>query len=77
MPKPVKQEFLAELRQRFPSLKKTAASQSLFEIPETTSRIYIRYSKVHPGNRTFFGLRRHDLLTLEGHRSVICFLWDG
>jgi len=77
MPKPVKEEFLGELRRRFPSLKKSATSQSLFEIPETSSRIYIRYSKVHPGNRTFFGLRQTDLRWLEGLRSLICFLWDG
>lgn len=77
MAKPVKQEFLEELRRRFPSLKKSPASQSLFEIPETSSRIYIRYSKVHPGSRTFFGLRQADLRWLEGHRAVICFLWDG
>jgi hypothetical protein len=77
MPKPVKQEFLEELKRRFPSLKKSPASQSLFEIPETSSRIYIRYSKIHPGIRTFFGLRQADLRWLEGHRSIICFLWDG
>ncbi len=76
MPKPVKQEFLDELRRRFPSLKKSSASQSLFEIPETSSRIYIRYSKIHPGSRTFFGLRQSDLRWLEGHKSIICFLWD-
>jgi hypothetical protein len=40
-------------------------------------RIYIRYSKVHPRNQTFFGLRQSDLRSLEGHHSVICFLWDG
>jgi hypothetical protein len=77
MPKPVKNEFLDELKRRFPSLKKTSDSQSLFEIPETSFRIYIRYSKVHPGNRTFFGLRQTDLRWLEGNRSVVCFLWDG
>ena len=77
MPKPAKKQFLDELKRRFPSLKKSPASQSLFEIPETSSRIYIRYSKVHPDSRTFFGLRQADLRWLEGHRSVICFLWDG
>jgi hypothetical protein len=77
MPKPVKQEFLNQLRRRFPSLRKSTTSQSLFEDPETSSRIYIRYSKVHPRNRTFFGLRDADLRWLEGHKSVLCFLWDG
>jgi hypothetical protein len=58
-------------------LKKSDASQSLFEIPETSSRIYIRYSKLHPKNKTFFGLRKTDLHWLEGHKSVLCFLWDA
>ena len=77
MPKLVKEQFLAELRQRFPSVKKAGASQSLFEVPELSARIYVRYSKVHPRNKTFFGLRRSDLQWLEGQRSVICLLWDG
>jgi hypothetical protein len=77
MPRPIKHQFLEELRRRCPSVKKSGASQSLFEIPETSARLYIRYSKVHPRNKTFFGLRRADLRWLEGHNSVICFLWDG
>ncbi len=58
-------------------MKKSGDSQSLFEDPETSSRIYVRYSKIHPRNRTFFGLRDTDLRWLEGHHSVLCFLWDG
>ena len=41
------------------------------------ARIYVRYSKIHPGDRTFYGLREEDLQRLEGHPSVLCFLWDG
>jgi hypothetical protein len=77
MAKLIKQDFLEELKCRYPSLRKSGASQSLFEIPETSFRIYIRYSKIHSGNRTFFGLRQADLRWLEGHNSIICFLWDG
>ena len=77
MAKPAKEQFLSDLRQRFPSVKKLPDSQSLFEVPETSSRIYVRYSKVHPDGRTFFGLRQVDLRQLEGQRSVICFLWEG
>jgi hypothetical protein len=40
-------------------------------------RIYIRYSKLHKGNKTFYGLRARDLRELEGRESFICFLWDG
>lgn len=38
--------------------------------------MYVRYSKLHPNNRTFYGLRKIDLQQLEGHHSLICFLWD-
>jgi len=39
--------------------------------------LYVRYSTLHPRNRTFFGLRDVDLKWLEGHRSLLCLLWDG
>jgi hypothetical protein len=72
-----KERFLLELRARFPSLRKLSSSLSLFQVPESSARIYIRYSKVHDERRTFFGLREIDLKSLEGHPSIICFLWDG
>lgn len=52
-------------------------SQSLYEIGKGACRVYIRYSKVHDKNSTFYGLRQEDLRLLEGHPAVICFLWDG
>jgi hypothetical protein len=58
-------------------LTKLDRSLSLYESPEGKLRIYIRYSKLHGESRTFYGLRRGDLQRLEGHPSVICFLWDG
>ena len=76
MAAPIKESFLAELKQRFPSLKRSPSSQSLFEISDPAVRLYLRYSKLHPGGRTFFGLRSVDLRSLEGHRSILCFLWD-
>ena len=39
--------------------------------------IYTRYSKVHQNSKTFYGLRDCDLKLLEGHPSVICFLWEN
>lgn len=77
MPKSLKQQFLSELTRRYPGLRKRNASQSLFEVPEISLRLYVRYSKLHPHDRTFFGLRRTDLDWLEGCHSLICFLWDG
>ena len=56
--------------------RKLGDSQSLFEIAEGKARLYFRYSKKHPGGRTFFGLRKVDLQLLEGHNGVICFFWD-
>ncbi len=49
----------------------------MFEIGDGLVRVYVRYSKIHTGNRSFYGLRREDLKQLEGFNSVICFLWDG
>lgn len=57
-------------------LRKLPGSQSLFVIGDEAARIYVRYSKVHPDARTFFGLRTVDLQQLEGHNSFICLLTD-
>ena len=71
-----KTEFLKLMVSRYGRLRKLAKSQSLFEIGDGRARVYIRYSKLHPRSRTFYGLREEDLRQLDGHRSVICFLWD-
>ena len=73
----VRAQFLREFRNRFGRLQKLGKSQSLFEVGDGAARIYIRYSKVHSKGQTFFGLRKEDLLQLEGHRSFICFLWNN
>ncbi len=76
MPNPHKAAVLESLRKRFGDLHKIAGSESLFEIGEDAARIYIRYSRVHPGGRTFFGIREVDLRKLEGHNAFLCFLLD-
>lgn len=76
MPNPVKAVFLEELSRRFGIPRKLQNSQSLFEVGEDAVRLYFRYSKKHPGGRTFFGLRKVDLQSLEGHRGILCFLWN-
>lgn len=73
----VRTKFLKEFSNRFGRLHKLGKSQSLFEVGDGAARIYIRYSKVHPRGQTFFGLRKEDLLQLEGHRSFICLLWNN
>src|SRR3990170_8572845 len=76
MAKLAKQEFLDNLERQFGPVRKLPNSQSLFAVVENAALIYVRYSKVHPGGRTFFGLRSVDLLRLEGQNSFICFLLD-
>lgn len=71
-----KNETLDAIRSKFGELRKISGSQSLFIIGDNAARIYFRYSKVHPGGRTFFGLRKVDLQQLRGHNSFICFLLD-
>lgn len=77
MPNVIKADFLKMLQERYGSLRKLEHSRSLYVIGDDAARIYIRYSKVHDGQRTFYGLREDDLRQLEGHPSLICFLWDG
>lgn len=76
MPDNAKAIFLSELAKRYGRLRKLEGSQSLYEIGGGAARVYIRYSKVHGSNRTFYGLRQDDLQALEGHPSIVCFLWD-
>jgi hypothetical protein len=76
MPNQFKIEFLNQLERRFGKTKRLPNSQSLLEIGDGFARIYIRYSKVHDGKRTFYGLRKEDLRQLEGFNSVLCFLWS-
>lgn len=71
-----KPAFLTELSKRYGRPKQLRGSQSLFDVGAGSARIYIRYSKVHTGNRSFYGLRKADLDVLEGPTSLICFLWN-
>jgi hypothetical protein len=72
----IKETFLEQLAERYGTFRKLPRSRSLYELHPSRVRIYIRYSKVHEKNQTFYGLREDDLRQLEGHPSVICFLWD-
>lgn len=76
MPNLFKKTILDELTQRFGTLKKMPESKSLFVVGDDAARIYLRYSKVHGGSRTFFGLREADLRQLEGRNSWVCFFTD-
>jgi hypothetical protein len=73
----LREAFFKELRTRTGSLKKLDRSQSLYEIGNGSCILYIRYSKVHERNSTFYGLRQEDLRLLYGRSSLLCFLWAG
>jgi hypothetical protein len=72
-----KKLFLDNLKRRYGSLHKLERSQSLYEIGDGAALVYIRYSKLHGQNTTFYGLREEDLTRLEGRPSILCFLWDN
>jgi hypothetical protein len=76
MPNVHKANLLAMLRARFGDIRKLGGSESLFALGDDAARVYIRYSKIHPKGRTFFGLRETDLHQLEGHNALLCFLLD-
>ncbi|MBI3636696.1 MAG: hypothetical protein HY216_10895 [Candidatus Rokubacteria bacterium] len=69
--------LLCSLHDRFGAIDALAKSQSLFELGTNGVRIYVRYSRIHGRDKTFYGLRKTDLVSLEGRPSFICFLWDG
>lgn len=70
-----KQSFLLELKKRYGNIHKLDSSLSLYDLGNGAGRIYIRYSKTHSRGQTFYGIRQKDLQKLEGHPSVLCFLW--
>lgn len=72
-----KSKFLEECTSRLGRLSKVGQSQSLYEVGNNVARIYVRYSKTHSKGQTFYGLRKDDLQQLEGHLSIICFLWNN
>ena len=76
MPNLIKLDFVKVLESKYGKLKKLSSSLSLFEIGNGICRVLIRYSKLHPRNQTFYGLRKEDLKQLDGFNSIICFLWD-
>ena len=77
MPNQTKLRFLDELQNRYGMIEKLGDSLSLFGIANSELRIYVRYSKLHPNGKAWYGLRATDFQRLEGYPSVICFLWDN
>ena len=69
-------DFLSSLEREFGRLGRISNSISLFTIRDRI-RLYVRYSKLHKGGATFYGLRGEDLALMEGFPSFIAFLWEG
>ncbi len=76
MPNIHKAALLNSVQEKAGDLHKLPGSNSLFIVGDDLARLYLRYSKVHPDGRTFFGLRDVDLRELAGHNSYICFFMD-
>jgi hypothetical protein len=51
-----KARFMRKLSEQYGPMHKLERSQSLYEIGDGRARIYIRYSKVHGRNRTFYSI---------------------
>jgi len=76
MAKKTREQFIGQLGTMFGELRPLPSSHSMFEIMNGAVHIYIRYSKRHHGERTFYGLRQRDLQALRGHPAFIVFLWE-
>jgi hypothetical protein len=72
-----KPQFLDEPTRRHGSVRRVGKSLSLYEVGDGAAWVYTRYSRVHNGRQTFYGLREEDLRSLQGRPSIICFLWNG
>jgi hypothetical protein len=72
----IKSKFLDNVSSRFGIPRKFGNSRSLFRIEGTDIRLYLRYSKTHAHNEAFYGLRKKDLIEIEGFPSFICLLWE-
>lgn len=72
-----RETFLRELSERAGQLKRLGTSQSLFELGDGQTLVYVRYSRVYEKGNTFYGLREQDLRELDGRTAFIALLWDG
>lgn len=68
-----KQSTLKSLTDRYGPLKKLEAGNSLFSTGSGL-HFYVRYSKLHRGNRGFFGLDKKILRSLVKEDSYVCFV---
>lgn len=69
-----KQKILKALTDQYGPLKKLEAGNSLF-LTGSGLRFYVRYSKLHRGNRGFFGLDKKILRSLVKEDSYVCFVF--
>ena len=76
MPNIAKSNVMAALSEQFGPLRPLPGSHSLYSVAGDAARIYIRYSKVHQGGRTFYGFRDRDLRQLEGRAGFLCLIVD-
>lgn len=71
-----KQTVLKSLADRYGPLKKLEQGNSLF-LTGAGLHFYVRYSKLHRGNRGFFGLDRKIMRSLGKEDAYVCFALPG
>jgi len=69
--------FVDELRRRYGEVRKLEGSLSLFDLGTDAGRFYLRYSKTYEGKRAWYGIRKQDMVHLEGRKSFIVLIWEG
>lgn len=76
----IRDKIIKQIENKFGKLQKIGNTKSLFHIPSIDVLIYFRYSKMHGKNTNkpfcFYGLRKEDIIQMQGKKSFICFLCD-
>ena len=49
----------------------------MFDLGADGGRFYLRYSKTYEGKRAWYGIRKQDMVHLEGRKSFIVLIWEA
>ena len=81
MPSSHYQNIFALLKERYGEMRRVGVGHTLYHIPSINTLFYFRYSKIHSPNTNrawaFYGLRKEDVVKLQGKESFICFITDN
>ncbi len=79
MGSPHYQNIIDKIKNDFGEIKRVGDGYTLYFISSIDAFIYLRYSKLTIKNKSksaFYGLRKEDLLLMQGKKAFICFVWD-